>query len=95
MTRYFLHLHECGTVLEDLEGRECASLAEATRLAVENARDVMIGEVREGRLCLGCYILIANDAAQEVGRVRFSEAVEVTGVPTLAGGPATGGLPED
>lgn len=80
MNRYFLHLHECGTVLEDLEGRECASLEEATTLAIENARDVMVGELRSGKLCLGCFISITNVAKEEVGRIRFRDAVMLTGV---------------
>ena len=79
MARYFLHLNECGTVLDDPEGQECASLEEATHVAIANARDVMIGEMRAGRLCLGCYISIANSAAEELGRVYFRDAVVVTG----------------
>jgi len=81
MNRYYLHLHECGTVLEDLEGYECASLQEATGLAIVNARDVMMGELRSGRLCLSCFISIKNGAAEEVGRVNFRDAVLVTGLP--------------
>jgi hypothetical protein len=80
MDRYYLHLHECGTVLEDLEGRECASLQEVTDLAIENARDVMMGELRSGRLCLGCFISITNSAREEVGRVNFRDAVAITGL---------------
>jgi hypothetical protein len=79
MARYYLHLHECGTVLEDLEGSECASLAEAVHVATVNARDVMMGEVRNGRLCLDCFISIADEKAQEVGRVLFHEAVSLSG----------------
>ena len=80
MARYFLHLHECGTVLEDLEGHECQSYQHAVSRAVESARDVMAGEMRAGRLCLGCYILIMDSAAAEVGRVNFRDVVVVTGV---------------
>ena len=80
MARYFLHLHECGTVLKDLEGQECASLEAVRRVAVDNARDIMIGEVRHGRLCLGCFISVENEAAQEVDRVHFRDVVEVTGL---------------
>jgi hypothetical protein len=79
MGRYFLHLHECGRVLNDLEGFECASLSEAIAVALKNARDVMVGELREGRLCLGCYIAVADSTAQEVGRINFRDAVLITG----------------
>nr|WP_106512211.1 hypothetical protein [Sphingomonas deserti] len=79
MNRYFLHLHECGTVVEDAEGLECASLAEARQLAVASARDVMIGELREGRLCLDCHIVITDGSATELARVPFRDAVVVRG----------------
>lgn len=79
MGRYYFHLHERGTVLEDLEGRDCASLDRARQLAIENARDLMIGEMREGRLSLDCFISIVNAASEEVGKVYFHEAVSVSG----------------
>ena len=78
MARYFLHLHEPKIVLTDVEGCECASVEEAIQLATASARDVMIGEIREGRLCLACYISIADSAQAEVGRVRFRDAVTVS-----------------
>jgi hypothetical protein len=78
MPRYFLHLHECGTVTEDLEGQECASLEEAVRVATASARDVMAGELLAGRLCLGCHISITGSSADELGRVNFDDAVTVT-----------------
>jgi hypothetical protein len=81
MSRYFLHLHECGTTIPDLEGLEFSSVEEARLVAIDNARDVMVGEVRAGRLCLGCYISIENDAAEEIARVNFRDALTVTGVP--------------
>jgi len=88
MARYFLHLHECGTILDDPEGQECASLEEATRVATINARDVMIGDMRTGRLCLGCYISITDGSAVELGRVYFRDAVVVTGWGDLGAEPA-------
>jgi hypothetical protein len=83
MPRYYLHLHECGAVLEDLEGQECASLDEARRRAIASARDVMAGELRDGRLCLGCFISITDGSTGELGRIHFHEAVVVTGLPEI------------
>ena len=80
VVRYYLYVHECGTVLEDHEGQECASLDEAIEIGRAAARDVMAGELRSGRLCLGCYITIMDDSATEVGRVNFRDAVQVTGL---------------
>jgi hypothetical protein len=80
MARYFLHLHECGTVLRDLEGQECATLQEALHVALLSARDVMTWELRSGKLCLGCHISVADPSGHELGRVDFRDAVSVTGM---------------
>jgi hypothetical protein len=80
MQRYFLHLHECETVLEDVEGHECATLQEATRMAVVAARDIMAGELRAGQLCLTSFILIADSLSNEVGRVSFRDVVLISGL---------------
>jgi hypothetical protein len=79
MARYFLTLHECGTVLDDPDGQEWPSLEAVLSHAVVSARDVMMGEVRAGRLCLACFIVITDVEGKEVGRVNFAEAVTVTG----------------
>ena len=77
MARYFFHLHEHTTILSDGEGQDCASLEEAMQVAIVAARDVMMGEVRLGRLDLGWYISIVDGAAEEVGRVAFQDAVMI------------------
>ncbi|ONF97110.1 DUF6894 family protein [Sphingomonas jeddahensis] len=78
MALYYFHLHECGQALEDLEGVECASLDEALEIARANARDVMIGELRQGKLCFNWSISVADASAQEVARLRFRDAVTIT-----------------
>lgn len=79
MARFYYHLHECGTVCEDPEGVEqTADQVRAT--ALEAARDVMCGEMRRGKLCLSCSIIVENDTKQEVVRVPFREAVAITGL---------------
>jgi hypothetical protein len=40
----------------------------------------MCGEVKRGKLCLSCFILIEDDDRQEVMRVPFREAVAVSGL---------------
>jgi hypothetical protein len=80
MARYFLHLHECGTVSPDLEGQECATLDEAVDAALLGARDVMTWELRSGKLCLGCHISVADASGREVARVDFRDAVSITGL---------------
>lgn len=78
MTRFYFNLDECGTTLEDVEGREYSTLEQAMAAAIDSARDVMAGEIRAGRLCLGCCIRIIDDDGKEVGCIAFNEAVEVS-----------------
>lgn len=41
MARYFFHLHECGTLTPDTEGRDFANLAAALEAALTDARSIM------------------------------------------------------
>ena len=79
MDRYFFHLHECGTVVPDEDGVEYASRAEARSAATSAARDIMAAEVREGRLCLGCYIVVDDKSHVEVMRIDFGDVLEIIG----------------
>lgn len=76
MARHYFHLHESETVVEDFEGQECSSLKDAIQIATRAARDVMIGEIRAGRLSLDWFISISA-AGSEVARVRFRDAVSL------------------
>jgi hypothetical protein len=80
MTHYFFHLDECGSVTEDLEGREMVDLDAARAAAIVAARDVMGGELARGVLCLACHIDIVDYEGQHLMRVLFSDAVRVTGL---------------
>ena len=77
---YYFHLNECGDATEDEEGSEFADLPAATASAIRDAREIMCAEVKDGKLCLGCCIIIEDGAHQEVSRVWFRDAVAVTGL---------------
>ena len=80
MDKYFFHLHECGSVIADPEGCDLPDLATARAKAVVEARHVMSAEVLEGRLCLGCCIVVADGFHNELLRLPFREAVAVSGI---------------
>jgi hypothetical protein len=84
MARYLFHLHECGTVLDDEEGSELTDIEAARAHAVQAARDVMCAEVKAGRLCFGCCIVIEDERGTEVGRVPFRDVLTVTGIQSGA-----------
>lgn len=79
MKRYFFHLHECGTLIADEEGRELPDVSVARRDAVAAARSVMADEVLSGRLCLSCCIEVKDSEANLVLTVPFSEALTISG----------------
>lgn len=80
MDRFFLHLHECGTLVEDEEGRDLPDAAAARDAAIKEARHVMSDEVLHGRLCLSCCIVIEDAEHVEIGRVPFKDAVVLSGL---------------
>jgi hypothetical protein len=80
MARYFFHLHECGTITPDPEGRDFASLEAARDAAVEDARAIMSEEVGDGSLCLSCHIEITGARGECLERVMFRDVVDVKGL---------------
>ena len=62
------------------DGLELPDLDAAIATAIHNARDVMAGEVKAGRLCLSCAIAIEDEQHRQVGWVPFREALRVSGL---------------
>jgi hypothetical protein len=79
MQRLFFHLHECGSMTHDEEGREPVSAPVMREMAMEAAREVMCSEVREGRLCLSCHIEVLDEHGQQHLLLPFDEAIAITG----------------
>ena len=79
MPHYFFHLDECGAVTTDTEGRDFDTIEAAHHAAIKDARAIMCGELAEGQLCLGCFIDIKGAQGEHLGRVRFEDAVRVSG----------------
>lgn len=80
MALYFFNLHECGTVLEDIDGRELVDLEAAYANAVVEARSIMCAEVGEGRLCLSCRIVVLDADRHELLAVPFKQTITVSGL---------------
>lgn len=80
MTRYFFNLYECGRVTMDEEGLLLATVPEARRRAIDEARAIMCAEVKEGRLCLNCNIEVVDDHGALAVNVPFKDALHVEGV---------------
>jgi hypothetical protein len=76
MMHFFMHLHERGSVTIDEEGADFESETQARTEALRAAREIMCAELRDGKLCLDCYIEVRSAGAASF-IVRFSEAVDL------------------
>jgi hypothetical protein len=80
MARYFLNLHERGTVLVDEDGVDRPGLEAARTEALRTVRAIMSSDVNEGHLCLSGSVEVMDDAGQTVATVPFKDAIMITGV---------------
>ena len=78
MTKFLFHLHECGVVTPDEEGRDLPNLEAAQHIAETAARAIMCSELEDGKLCLGCHIEIENGDTGERHIVDFRDMVRIT-----------------
>jgi len=81
MPLFYFNLHECGSTVEDEEGRVCESVAEARDKALGDARGIMASEVMEGKLCLACRLDVLDEGHALVLELPFADAVDIEGLP--------------
>ena len=79
MAHFYLHLHECGKVLIDEQGRDFENVEGARREAVRTAREIMCAELTDGKLCLACHFEIENADDGTSLTVEFRDTIEITG----------------
>jgi hypothetical protein len=80
MERYFFHLHECGTVTPDEEGRELEGLDAARGVGVEAAREIMAADLCAGEICLSCHIDVTDRSGAVVLTIPFRDTVTISGL---------------
>ena len=78
MPRYYFHLHEYEAVL-DGEGVEFPNEEAAREYALDSARDVACGLVRQGHINLDHYVEVTDETGRPVYRVTFRDAFTVEG----------------
>lgn len=77
MPNYLFHLHDCGKLIPDEEGREFTTLDKAVEQARLDARELLAAEVKEGKLCLGCHIEVVEQGTGVTIIVPFSASVQL------------------
>ena len=79
MPRFYFHLHNDLTSTDE-EGRELADRGAACRAAEQDAREMAARSVQcHGHLNLAHYVEVTDERGESVVRVRFGEAVAITG----------------
>ena len=79
-----MHISDGNDFVEDEEGRELPDDATAREEAVAAARDVMAGDLRDGRLNLTSFIEVEDETHKLLFTITFAEAVTVNTVPDPA-----------
>ena len=77
MPRFYLHLCDGNGFIEDQEGVELPDEAAARRAAIDGARDVMMGELRNGELDLSSFIEVEDERKTLLFTLTFAEAVQI------------------
>jgi hypothetical protein len=74
---YFMHFSDGMDFVEDEEGRELPDDASARKEAIAAARDVMAGDLRDGKLDLGSFIEVENGGHELLFKITFADCVAV------------------
>ena len=77
MARYYMHLRDGTEELLDPEGREFPNLSALRDAVLFTARDLLMGDVRDGLLDLRFRIDAEDDAGSIVYTLPFSHAVNI------------------
>jgi hypothetical protein len=74
--RYFFDLHNDIDVT-DGEGKELSGLAEAQRIALDEAREMIAASVETGEVNLNHFIQVRDEAGEMIQRLSFGQAVTI------------------
>ena len=75
MTVYHFHRWHGDELVEDLEGLACENLEAAHAMAINDARDILAGGIKDGRIDLNQRVELFDDAGNLCRVIPFSEAV--------------------
>ena len=77
VTVYHFHLWHGEQLIEDVEGVACVSLEAARERAIDGARDILAGDVRDDRLDLNQRLELFDGDGRLCLTIPFWDAVEV------------------
>jgi hypothetical protein len=76
MPHFYMNIRRVDGFIEDLEGEQFSSLAEARLAAINSAREIMAAAVRLGKTPNHSAFEITDEGGRILLTVRFSEAIE-------------------
>lgn len=77
MPSFYFHVCNGAGFVADEEGQDLPHVEAARAVAVRSARDVMAGELRDGRLDLTSFIEVEDEAHNWLFTLSFADAVAV------------------
>lgn len=80
MTKFFFHIDLCGTETRDDTGQMLVDTASALQTAMRLAWKEMAREVAQGKLCLGCSVIVEDEKTGERLVVPFRDTIKLTGI---------------
>jgi hypothetical protein len=72
---YFFHFHDGQDWLIDREGVELADAVAVSAVALVQGRDIMAGDIKDGRIDLPHLIEIVDERGCPVHRLNFTDAI--------------------
>lgn len=81
MPSFYFHVCNGNGFVADEEGQELPDTEAARSVAIKSARDVMAGDLRDGRLDLTAFIEVEDEAHNRLFTLTFADAVAVRTVP--------------
>lgn len=78
MATFYFHLANGQALVQDEEGSPHVDLAAAIRSAVSGLRDVLAGDIHNGKINTGMFITIEDESRATVATVKFRDAVLLT-----------------
>jgi hypothetical protein len=74
---YFFHLRDGQDVLLDPDGRELPSQEAMVTATLQEARDIIAHDARQGQIKLGYRLDVEDAGGKLVHRLQFDDAVEI------------------
>ena len=78
MPRYYLHVCNGTGFIEDQKGVVLPGAEAAREKAIEAAREVMAGDLREGELDLSSFVEVEDEEKKLLFTIQFIDAVKLT-----------------